>query len=69
MMAIWNLKNKVGTESMPAEILNSSKMFLLSIDPTFDFGTYAVTPLTYCHVLVESKSKKVRGVWVPATKI
>ena len=54
---------------MPGEILNSSKMFLLSIDPTFDFGTYVITPLTYCHVLVESKSKKMRGVWVPATKI
>ena len=54
---------------MPAEILNSSKTFPLSIDPTFNFGTYEVTPLTYHNVLVESKSKIVTDVWVPATMI
>ena len=59
----------IGTENMPTEILNSSKTFPLSIDPTFNFGTYKVTPLTYHNVLVESKSKNVTDVLVPATMI
>ena len=54
---------------MLAEILNSSKTFPLSIDPRFNFGTYEATPLTYRNVLVESKSKNVTDVWVPATMI
>ena len=54
---------------MPAEILNSSKTFPLSIDTTFSFGTYEVTSLSYRNVLVESKSKNVTDVWVPATMI
>ena len=59
----------IGTENMPAEILNSSKRLPLSTDPTFNFVIYEVTPLTYRNALVESKSKNVRDEWVPATMI
>ena len=37
----------IGTKEMLAEILRASKYFPLSVDPTFNFGAYDVTPVTY----------------------
>ena len=48
---------------------SSAGSFPLSVDPTFNFGPYKVIPFTYRSILVESKSKKGSGVWVPATMI
>ena len=47
-------------KKMPAEIPRASKYFPLSVDPTFNFGAYEVTPVTYRNML---------SVWVPQTMI
>ena len=47
----------------------SESPFPLSVYPTFDFGADEVTTFTYRSILVESKSKNMTGVWVPATMI
>ena len=54
---------------MLAEIPRASKYFPLSVDPTFNFGAYEVTPVTYRNMLFECKSRNMRNVWVPATMI
>ena len=59
----------IGTKEMLAEIPRASKYFPLSVDPTFNFGAYEVTPVTYRNMLFECKSRNMRNVWVPATMI
>ena len=54
---------------MTVEMCSSASPFPLSVDPTFNFGADEVTPFTYRSILVESKSKNMTGVWVPATMI
>ena len=54
---------------MAVEMCSSASSFALSVDPTFNFGAYEVAPFTYQSILVESKSKNVTEVWVPAALI
>ena len=54
---------------MTVEMNSSASAYPISVDPTFNFGAYEVTPFTYRSILVESKSKNVTGEWVPATMI
>ena len=54
---------------MLAEIPRASKYFPLSVDPTFNFGAYEVTPVTYRNMILECKSRNMRNAWVPATMI
>lgn len=51
---------------MASHLKNSVGGLPISIDPTFNFGAFEVTPLTYRHHIVESKSKNFAGKWNPA---
>ena len=59
----------IGIKEMVAEIPVASECNPLSIDPTFNFGEYEVTPLTYRNMLFKCKSKNTMNTWVPATMI
>ena len=54
---------------MDVEMCSSAGSFPSSIDPAFNFGSYEETPFPCWSILVESKSKDVTEVWVPATMI
>ena len=41
----------------------------ISVDPTFNFGAYDITPFTYRSVVFQCKSKNVGKIWVPATMV
>eukprot|EP00112_Aurelia_sp_Birch-Aquarium-sp1_P001646 Seg1178.5 transcript_id=Seg1178.5/GoldUCD/mRNA.D3Y31 product="hypothetical protein" protein_id=Seg1178.5/GoldUCD/D3Y31 len=56
----------IGT-SRKANILKSAGEGLpISIDPTFNHGAYEVTPVTYRHPFIGSKSKNLTGKWSDA---
>ena len=38
---------------MAAEMCSSASSFSLSVDPTFNFGAYEVTPFTHRSILVD----------------
>ena len=59
----------IGAKETLVEIPRASKYFPLSVDPTFNFGVYEVTPVTYRNMLFECKSRNMGNVWVPATMI
>ena len=40
-----------------------------SVDPTFNFGTYDITPFIYSSVVFQCKYKNVAKKWVPATMV
>ena len=59
----------LGTNVMTNELSNATKVLPISVDPTFSFGRYEVTPFTYRSVAFECKSKNVLKTWVPVTVI
>ena len=59
----------LGTNVMTNELSNAAKVLPISVDPTFNFGRYEVTPFTYRSVAFECKSKNVIQTWVSATVI
>ena len=59
----------LGTNIMTNELSNVTKVLPISVDPTFSFGRYEVTPFTYRSVAFECKSKNVLKTWVPVTVI
>ena len=59
----------LGTNVMTNEFSNATKVLPISVDPTFNFGRYEVTPFTYRSVAFECKPKNVIKTWVPVTVI
>ena len=59
----------LGTSKMRTEIINSVNKRPLSVDPTFNFGAFEVTPITYRHHFIESRSKNIDGEWTDAVII
>ena len=47
---LWML----GDRFMKTGLVNAAFTQPISIDPTFNFGAYDVTPFTYCHPLIQS---------------
>ena len=47
----------LGTKEMEYELKTAAESFPISIDPTFNFGAFEVTPVTYRHPLIESNPK------------
>ena len=41
----------------------------LSVDPTFNHGTFEVTPVTYHHQHIEAKSRNVHDSWSNAVMV
>ena len=54
---------------MVNEMCESSDIHPLTVDGIFNFGKYEVTPFTYRHPNIESKSKNVKGLWTNAVII
>ena len=54
---------------MTNEFSNATKVLPISVDPTFNFGRYEVTPFTYRSVAFECKPRNVIKTWVPVTVI
>ena len=51
-----------------ANILRSvGESLPISINPTFNHGAYELTPVTYRHPFIKSKSKNITGIWSEAT--
>ena len=48
---------------------NASELSALSVDGTFNFGKFELTPFTYSHPNIECKSKNIPNKRVPATII
>ena len=59
----------IGTDYMSTELSKASELTALSVDRTFNFGKFEVTPFTYRHPNIESKSRNIPGAWVPATML
>ena len=57
----------LGTNVMTNELSNATNLLPISVDPTFSFGRYEVTPFIYRSVAFECKSKNVLKTWVPVT--
>ena len=49
--------------------MSNTITFPISVDPTFNFGAYDITPLTYESVVFQWKSKNVAKKWVSATMV
>ena len=58
-----------GTKVMEEEMNSSAECYPLSVDATFNFGAFEVTPFTYRNVKIESKSKNIPGHWVPTVMV
>lgn len=56
----------IGTSRMANILKSAGEGLPISIDPTFNHGAYEVTPVTYRHPFIESKSKNVTGKWSDA---
>ena len=56
----------LGGRFMKTRLVNAAFTQPLSIDPTFNFGAYDVTPFTYCHPLIQSRSKHFHQEWTNA---
>ena len=48
---------------------NAASFRRYSVDPTFNFGVFDVTPFTYRIFMFQSKSKNIAQKWLPATMI
>ena len=59
----------IGTNEIASEMSNAASFRLISVDPTFDFGVFDITPFTYRSFMFQCKSKNVAQKWVPATII
>ena len=59
----------IGMNEMLPEIPRASKYFPLSLDSTFNFWAYKVTPVTYRNMLFVCESRNMRNLWVSATMI
>ena len=58
----------IGTENIAVEMANAIAL-PISVDPTFNFGAYDITPFTYRSVVFQCKSKNVAKKWLPATMV
>ena len=59
----------LGTSRMMNDLSHVAGGLPLSVDPTFNHGEFEVTPITYRHQLLLSKSKNVQGEWSNATLV
>ena len=59
----------LGTKRMAVDLSHASGGLPISIDPTFNHGAFEVTPITYRHQLIESRSKNVGGNWTNAVMV
>ena len=59
----------LGTKEMEDELKTTAESFPISIDPSFNFGAFEVTPVTYRHPFIESKSKNLKENWRSALMI
>ena len=59
----------IGTKRIKKNLLTAARSSPISIDPTFNFGAYEVTPLTHRHPLIEAKLKNETGKWADAIMI
>ena len=58
-----------GNERMQHNLKDITGGLPVSVDPKFNHGAFEVTPLTYRHKLIKSKSKNVNGRWTEALMI
>ena len=61
---LWVTEN----ENIVVEMSNGITL-PISVDPTFNFGAYDITPLTYRIALFQCKSQNLSKKWVPATVV
>ena len=59
----------IGNRTIAREMHISAGCHPISVDPTFNFGAFEVTPFTYRNSKIECKSKNVKGLWVTSTMI
>ena len=59
----------IGTNDIASEMSKAASFRPISVDPTFNFGVFDVTPFTYRSFMFQCKSKNVAQKWVPATMI
>lgn len=59
----------LGTSRMINDLSHAAGGLPLSVDPTFNHGEFEVTPITYRHQLLLSKSKNVQGEWNNTTLV
>ena len=59
----------IGNARMLNNMSNAVGGLPISIDPTFNHGAFEVTPVTYRHQLIESRSKNYPNQWVKATVV
>ena len=62
---LWVMGDKLMKVGLP----NAAKSQPVSVDPTFNFGDYEVTPFAYRHPLIESRSKNIPDQWTNAVMI
>ena len=49
----------IGTNDTESEMSNAATLRPISVDPTFNFGVFDVTPFTYRSFMFQCKSKNV----------
>ena len=59
----------LGHQRLTSVMPHAAKKHPVSFDPTFNFGPYEVTPMTYRSPIFERKSKNVPGKWTPAVML
>ena len=57
-----------GTENIAVEMANAITL-PISVDPTFNFGAYDISPFIYRSVVFQCKSKNLAKKWVPVTMV
>ena len=58
----------LGTKNITIEISNAITL-PISVDPTFNFGAYDISPFIYRSVVFQCKSKNLAKKWVPVTMV
>ena len=56
----------LGTDVIRRDVKNAVSGYPLSVDPTFNYGKFEVTPITYRSHMFEAMSKNSPGVWKEA---